>query len=816
MKKAVFLFALLLSAMVLSGQTGNVPTVASIEDSLQNQLIAFPQEKLHLHTDRNFYVPGEKIWFKAYLVDALMLREPTKSRFVYVELINDSDSLMERVMLRRNSDNMFYGNIYLSKIIPEGAYTLRAYTRYMVNQGKDYFFEKSIRIGKSETDNPPVKLKNKKTGNKDYDVSFFPEGGNLLEGAFCSVAFKALNEDGVPEEITGEIISEDGISICTVETFHSGMGMFILIPEKEKTYYLKCKNKQGLEKRLKLPPAQNACAIKTAQTDDKCFISVNQSPDYPEQQEYILIHSKGIPFYFAQWDREKKFLSFSRQQFPTGVIQILLLDRNLNPLSERLIFNKNDDTTKIVLTSNKAFYGKREKVVADIHITDNQDVALTGNLSVAVTDDKDSQIDTATTILSSLLLSSELKGHIDNPAYYLQNTPQSEYALNLLMMTHGWRRYDIPAVIRGKMTFPEYIFEETKNITGQVKTLLSEKPVENGVVSMFASENGIFDQVTTNSLGYFRFYGFDYPDSTNFFIQAKNKKGSGRVFLEMNPETFPELQHIPLAMSSVEMEKDTIENAFMEKAEQRAKYDEDMKVIHLPEVIIQRKKIDKRDEIRLQNWMNASSDVTIYREDIEKRHPNTVTDLLYFVPGVQVMGNGMIRIRGVSSINSSTLPLVMIDGIPMEWPEQMHSIYDSPLEMVNVHDVESVDVFKGPSAAIFGVRGANGVISITTRRGGADISENKTFNFTSISPLGFQKPVEFYAPKYNTPESRKSMVPDYRTTLFWKPDIIISDEGKASFEFYTADFPTSYSVVIEGIFSDGRIIRFVTKIEVRK
>jgi TonB-dependent SusC/RagA subfamily outer membrane receptor len=180
------------------------------------------------------------------------------------------------------------------------------------------------------------------------------------------------------------------------------------------------------------------------------------------------------------------------------------------------------------------------------------------------------------------------------------------------------------------------------------------------------------------------------------------------------------------------------------------------------------------------------------------------------------MGNGAIIIRGMSSINSRGLPLVLIDGMSMEWPAQINSVYDSPVEMVSVHDVESIDVFKGPRAAIFGMRGAFGVISITTRRGSGYSDSNITgLNYASFTPLGFQQPVEFYAPRYDNPESRYLGNPDYRTTIFWKPDIVVTESGKTSFEFYTSDFPTTYSVVIEGLTIDGKIVRQVEKITVK-
>jgi TonB-dependent SusC/RagA subfamily outer membrane receptor len=786
----------------LTGKISGQVSTESIQDSINNQLRVFPQEKIHLHTDRNFYVPGEKIWFKAYIIDAVTHQALIKSRYIYVELISAADSLVERAMIIQNADSLYYGHIFLSEIIPEGFYTLRAYTRYTdSNMGEDYSFKKNIRIGKLSSDADDDRKKKKKSANDDYDVTFYPEGGNLPEGKLCAVAFKSLNKSGASEDIEGKIVDRDGTPVCDVNTYHSGMGIFTMQAESDKEYFLKCKNGSGQEKQFKLPQARNACSIKTSWTGNNWYVSIIKSASFPEQPLYLLVHSRGIVFYFASWNSEKEYLSFSKKQLPSGTIQILLLDKDMNPLSERLVFNKNnDEVTKLALSTNKPVYEKREKVNTDIYLTDNSGTALSGNLSVAITDDRDFRTDTTTTILSSLLLSSELKGYIDNPAWYLQNSPQSVFALDLLMMTHGWRRYDIPEVVKGNIKYPEYAFENTRYITGQVKSFLLEKPVENGDVTMLSSDGG-FGMLTTNSMGYFSFYGFDIADSTKFFIKASNKKGSERVLLSVTPETFPPLQHIPGREDVVDED-----SAFIQKAEQRAQFDDDMRVIHLPEVVITgKKRVAKKDEVRLQNWMNAGSDATIYREDIEKRHAHRVSDLLLTVAGVRVTGNGSVTIRGASGP-----PLILIDGIETDAAGGF-----DPLEMVTVEDIESIDVFKGANAAIFGMKGANGAISITTRRGSTDIASKPSLNYASITPLGFQKPVEFYSPKYDTSEAKRSTTPDYRTTIFWKPDILISEEGKASFEFYAADFPTTYSVIIEGISSDGQIVRHEGKIEVK-
>jgi TonB-dependent SusC/RagA subfamily outer membrane receptor len=146
--------------------------------------------------------------------------------------------------------------------------------------------------------------------------------------------------------------------------------------------------------------------------------------------------------------------------------------------------------------------------------------------------------------------------------------------------------------------------------------------------------------------------------------------------------------------------------------------------------------------------------------------------------------------------------LIVVDGIK----------FDGKMDDISVFDVEAIDIFKdGAALVLFGSNGAaNGVISITTRRGG-NIPIIDHPNKKTSAPLGYQKPVEFYAPKYDTPESKNFAIPDYRTTIYWEPDLIVSDDGKATFEFYTSDFPTTYSIVIEGISTNGRIIRHVEK-----
>ena len=607
------------------------------------------------------------------------------------------------------------------------------------------------------------------------------------------------------------------------KTIHAGMGAFSFIPNSRKRYFLKCQNRNELEKEFELPPSEpRGYALITSQKYDRLSVGVNKSSGKPDIPCYLLAHCRGELLYFAAWDHEKESLSFSEKSLPSGVIQFVLFDEQMNPLSERLIFNKNDDVhVTVEFHTDKEVYQIRDKIVTTLSLNDSIFDLHSGHFSVAITDDKDIAVDETTTILSSLLLSSELKGYIENPAYYLQD----DAAMDLLMLTHGWRRYNVPEVVQGNYETPQLPFQTSQAISGKLIRGNQSQPVPDSEVLM--TVDGDLGIIATDKSGCFVFENFEYADSTTYFLQALDNKGAIIVELVLDAELFPKPTNAPqsppvekITVAEGETKNDSDQDAFMAKAEQRAKFDEDMWMIQLEEVAITASRIERKDESRLQIWANLSSDVTVRREDFEKWQPRFVYETLYMIPGVRVSSDGSVGIIG-----GNGPPLVLIDGIPYDWPklepDEIMSLFDSPLERVNVQDVQNIDVIKFGKAAAFGTRGSDGVISITTRRGidvireVEAIRETKAKSFANFTPLGYQKPVEFYSPKYETLAARQSNIPDYRTTIFWKPDVVISENGEATFEFYTSDFRTTYSVVIEGITDDGRIIRQVEKIRVK-
>ena len=458
-----------------------------------------------------------------------------------------------------------------------------------------------------------------------------------MEGVFCKVAFKAINQNGSSETISGELTDENETEIASIETFHAGMGVFTFIPMLGKRYYLKCRNGNGLEKLFELPKADpRVYALTTLQRNKMLMVGVRKSESSPNIPLYLLAHNRGMVFYFAAWDNTDESVSFPEESLPAGVLQFILFDEQMNPLSERLVFSKNYDSGKVDFQTGKALYEKREKVIATLNLSPSpsERAGVRSHFSVAITDDSDIAVDSTTTILSSLLLSSELKGYIENPAWYLQDTAESVTALDCLMMTHGWRRYNIPEVVKGNAEYPTTPFQENQEISGKVKTLAVSKPVANSEI-IITVKDGDFGLTSSDENDTFILKDFEYLDSTSYFIQALSKSGSSSVELFLDGEIFPELIHAPQSpVKEIPVIQNELEpSTFIEKAEQRAKYDEDIRVIQLSEVEVTALRIDRnKEEPRLQFWGNLNSDVTIRRDEFEKRAPRLVSEMLQTIP----------------------------------------------------------------------------------------------------------------------------------------------------------------------------------------
>jgi len=860
MKKTILSLILSFLCFYVLGQVEKQPLDTALSN-IYMQTLLFPQEKIYMQTDKPYYITGETIFFRNFLLDAYSHKESDISRYVYVELINPIDSVIIRHQILPE-DSLSYGSLIIPEDLPQGVYKMRAYTRFMTNLPADYFYSQYIQItdpqikkvkteakydflndkeveislrfvnketdeillpdkinlrlntGKTTTLKPKqeewfqvkynlsndllrtlhIELNTDEFSFQQYlripypddkfEVSFFPEGGHLIVGQASAVAFKALQSNGEPAIITGEIFNSKGEFVAKFTSYHDGMGYFNLTPDLGESYYAVCtKDDQSVQ--IDLPkPRNDVFSLKASWRQDQLWIMVNKPIDLPWQKLYILAHSRGQVSYLEAWDSTKECVIIDKQNFHSGVNHLLLFTENFEPVSERLIFNLNDDAyAQVQLQTDKSVYKKRDLVQLNVALDKNGLENLAGNFSISITDDNDVRVDTTSTILSTFLLTSELKGYIHNPAYYFQkNNRRASVASDLLMMTHGWNRYDIPGAMKGnfqQFTIPN---EESKTVSGYVKGGLLSKLYEGARVSLMSLLYGFSEVQETDEQGRFHFSGFEFPDQTTLLVQALSKRGSDLVELFVDKEVFPTIY--PFRYSPLLEDSPFFEN-YTSKADLKYTYENGMRMINLDEVVVKasRKKVRK-----FKSPYYSEPDFSMSQEEIERVTTSDIRHLLIRLPGVNLAGDNL-TVRGGA-------PLIVIDGIKMFNPDDW--------QYVNAFDVAQIDVIRDPGKlVVYGTN--NGVIEIFTKEGGGPSNKNK-YNAESLRPIGYHIPVEFYSPKYDTPEALKNQTPDLRSTIYWKPDAKLDASGVTSLDFYTADSPSTYSIVIEGISKEGKLI----------
>ena len=637
-----------------------------------------------------------------------------------------------------------------------------------------------------------------------FDVNFYPEGGHLISGQVSTVAFKALDSGGNAVSIRGEVFDSDDDKIIEFTTYHDGMGQFSFTPESEKHYYVLCyHNDKNI--RVDLPKSQSdVFSLKTFWRQEKLWIRINKPSDLPWQKLYLLVHTGGFVNYSAEWDSSKEFIILDKADLPSGVSHLLLLTEDFQPVSERLVFALNGDWLSAELTHPKSTYKKRDLVELGVKL---KDYSADSNFSISITDDKDVTIDTTRTILSGILLTSELRGHIANPSYYFQlGNKKAELAADLLMQTHGWTRYNIPKAMRGEYQYLTIPHEETQIFSGLVKGGLFSKPYAGSGVTLMSIHSAFLETTVTDEKGRFEFNGFEFPDSTNYILRALTKKGDYTVELELDEITYPSISSsislFPLQNRNDEIVPSTFLD-YVTKADLRYTYENGMRMIYLPELEIKSSLGSKR---KYQTSYAVEPDESISQEEIENSSASDVGVLISRLPGV-TYSSGVIKIaRKVSTSISTLAPLVIIDGMRMnDGPDDMEGAVEA-LSLLTPFDVAQIDVIKSDSKlSIYGSSAYGGVIEIFTKKGDR-ISNKLKFNTRKITPLGYQIPVEFYSPQYDTSEAIRKEIPDLRSTIYWKPNVFTDTNGEAFLKFYTADSSSSYSVVIEGISADGRLI----------
>lgn len=458
----------------LSFRDSEDPRVVKIYQQLETFSNRTQQQKIYLKTDKEKYMPGESIWLKAYVLKASNLQSDLNSNEVFVDLIGYDKVVYQNIIIQ-NADGFAKGDIAIADSIPEGNYQIVAYTNWMKNFDDAYFFSKTIQIVNPKYNNfisqrafDNIKKRNKifVEGEKEMTVQFFPEGGNLVSGISGRVAFKAINRLGNGVNVKGEIFDETNKKAGSFQSKHLGMGSFVFTPEAGKKYYAKVTFDDASTKKIDLPAVEPKGFVLMANTiaGDQLRLSIQTNAINPmddKSNEFFIVGQAGGEIRYiskALYKGKPVNVVIPKKHFPAGISQITIFDYQTNPVCERLVFifpKETENTTSMDVTKTS----EGNDMVFKIQLKDKQGKASTGNLSLSLSENIEINglQSWNENILSNLLLTSDLKGKVENATQYFDETnPQSPVDLDLVMMINGWRRFVWKDILAGQ--FPVLLY----------------------------------------------------------------------------------------------------------------------------------------------------------------------------------------------------------------------------------------------------------------------------------------------------------------------------------------------------------------------
>ena len=784
---------------------------------LTDYLLAARQEKAYLHLDRPVYGTGETIWFSAYVVDASQHQLDSLSQVLHVDLLSPEKRVVARRTMRLKGGRSS-GDLLIADTLAPGTYVLRAYTNWMRNAGDEFVYSRRLSIWPASPVGPqeaPVPAAPSTPAGKARaaaaarpDVQFFAEGGDLVEGLPAVVAFKASDASGRSLNVRGQLLNAQNTVLTTFASRHAGMGRFGLMPAAGQRYRARITLPDGSTAEYPLPAAQpSGYALHVVDGGENFLVEARYrgpagaAAPGPVQ---LLTQVRGVVAYPgprplvgdipAAWRMPKK-------NYPAGIVHFTLFDAAGTPRAERLAFVQNEAAgLRVSITPDQTSYEAHAPVQLTVRVADAAGQPVATTLSLGVNDAALGALDpNAETIASHLLLTSDLTGYVESPGYYFR-TPSAATAQHLddLLLTQGWRRFVWKAVLAGQAPALTFRPEQQLSLVGQVVSENGRRPMANSQLT-FLQTRPTRNIITANTGpdGRFAFMGISVIDTALITLQARRAQGGSNVLILPDNGPAPMTQYLPAlpplsaapaAVSTLVRRSRQVQAAELDLHPERA-----MRSINLANVAVTAKReAVPRDDPRRLYGATGGTVIDFANSPNMQTGVNVLQMLQGRVSGLAVSGsppNLSVQIR-----NQGT-PLFILDG---------QRVDADVINTLSPTDIESIEVFKGNEAAIFGNSG--GVIAIYTKRGDPKArATDKTLapGVAVIRLPGFYAAREFYSPRYSSLLTNPPADPRI-STLYWNPEVRTNAKGEAEIHFFTADGSGTFEAVVEGLGSSGQ------------
>ena len=778
------------------------------------------QEKIYLHIDKSISSPGETIWYKGYLVDAYTHYPSDHSSIIYIELVDLNGQI---IINQEVSISNFYGDLTIPNTASKGIYTLRAYTSLMCNFDSSDFFEQRITVVSLNSDISETQTKEENPTQsislkEDWSVLFYPEGGDLINGLESNIAFHVKGAD--PENLKSvQLKNKNEVVIDEIKVNQNGYGSFRIRADINEPFYLEL---EGKDKRFSLPnPVPFGYSMNVARISQKSsLLMIKTNMEKGLKDAFVIIQSGGEIYKSISLNTQnlQSNIKVRTADLPNGICHITLFRSNGEPVAERLIYLSDPDKKRYLeISLPQESFSHREKIKIDLALENS--TGINGDFSCSIVKANNSLGNNS--MESYLMLHSELENvKADINGLIDSDSAEKMDQLDLIMLTHGWRRFvwkEILAENRQQLNHP---IEKGFTIAGNTTKIKNKSiPIKSHVYLTTATPDGlVMRDVISDANGAFEFNDLNINSESLVVIQAnvynqkkerkrkeENRKkkrfsfsaqGNRDLEIHLNPiyvpptsESQERMTYLPLDVLNYTIQQN--------KSNQLDSIYSGMLQVEMDELVIEGRRSKRTvGETGGANplYDNPSSRYVIDSIQGFQRF-NNVFELLRREPGVTIIGTSpyqQVLMRGPSSINLNNAAVFFLNGIEVD---------ASTVSDILMDEIASVDVYKGAEAAVFGLRGGNGVISINTRAGTLSSSESQN-GIIKFIHSGYYKAREFQSPNYSQP-SPDHQKPDYRTTLYWNPNVTLDHTGHSSFEIYANDLDGDYIIRLEGLTIDG-------------
>ena len=804
-----------------------------------------PPELVYIQTSKDIYETGEDLWFKVYLLDAQYLIPSLLSKTLYLQLLSEKDKKAVWQEKYEIQDGFAKGRVYLESSLPEGDYLLTAYTpNSFFNDTMEFYAIRKIKVKTDITSHPLITTKfdkpyynindtirinlstlseqvnslnseitttlqrgNKKLENvqttirgqgktviafrpqnsreglqvalnikykdrteslimpvpgKGNPIQFntFPEGGDLVSGIQTKLAFKAVNSNGEPVDVKGTLF-EDNTPLLEFRSIHAGMGSFGFIPDTSKKYFIRL-SEPAIDSTFLLPKIYPYGITLQLIGQDKESLSfkVSQNAGLNQEDIYFRVQCRGVVYGMttAKLSKELK-IKLPLAGLPQGIAEITLFNSSLIPVAERLVYINCNSKLNITTELSKEIYATRGKATLKIKVRDKNGQPVVANLGVTVFDKLYQNPADSNNILAHFYLSTQLKGRIYNPSFYFSSSSKSlDEALDLLMLTQGWRKYvwDEENLNKFREPLQQIIFDGIRGEVTTTKKLMKTHSEQGFVMAFSPNKDKKSILIPADSTGLFTVS----PDHLK--VWADN-------YIYLKPLASPN------SMANIKL-SDPFENINL-----LIKGDEFIYPVPvlLPEIQAP------------SNFSTPGSDLISIKE-------------------VTILGQkkNILRNKYLGMMDS----LAKLDIIHAN--DDDYVCYKGILNCPNhLGDARNTKPIEGKIYTVY--KDGNWTSEIY-KLPSSVFTEEELLKMNNLSRVkAYYGNREFYKPNYDQ-DTEDVIIPDFRNTLLWEPEVITDEKGEATLSFFCSDINTDFVGRIEGVGGEGLLGMGYFKFNVRK